>query len=73
MSYVLILGSFFYLPPSHLLGVGGALVKDLDKAGLVRQSPPGPLPQPVKEEGHMVTTGQPFLCPAELLPTTTQL
>ena len=23
--------------------------------------------------GHMVTTGQPFLCPAELLPTTTQL
>ena len=51
----------FYLPPSHLLGVGGALAKDLYKAGLVRQSPPGPLPQPAKEEGHMVTTGQPFL------------
>jgi hypothetical protein len=28
---------------------------------------------PAKEEGHMVTTGQPFLCPAELFPTTTQL
>ena len=42
------------------------------KAGLAPRSPPGPLPTPAKEEGHMVTTGQPFLCPADLFPTITQ-